>query len=125
VLDAASGQMALRIDGISTPDMQAVVNVSTSIAALKEFTVDVRNPVGLSACLDEIAVYPQALPDSLVFQHFEDTLKHHKKYSDTDPGGDAPAPPHYPSVNDSAYKLRAINLPFPNPTICPWFWVIL
>ena len=102
-LDAASGRTALWIDGESQPAMQAKLNSSASIAAIKIFTIDKLNAVALYACLDEIAVFSQALPDSLIYQHFQDTMAHHRPYSAADPGGTAPAPPVHPDANSSDF----------------------
>ena len=101
--DAKTGRMEMWVDGISTPTMQTTVNASHTVSAMSEFIVDSRNPVRLSACLDEIAVFPEALPASLIYQHFEDTLKKHQKYDLTDPQTLPPAPPVYPSENSSDY----------------------
>eukprot|EP01046_Picozoa_sp_COSAG06_P019084 COSAG06_NODE_1348_length_9778_cov_6.672280_7_plen_990_part_00 len=111
-MDAASGKMAVWIDGQSTPEMRQVVNASTSIVVMNKLLVDAENIVRLGACLDEIAVFPEALPDSLIFQHFQDTLVHHRPYSNADPGAAAaPAPPLYPNASSSAFYNREEYLP--------------
>lgn len=99
--DAKSGAIAFWIDGESQPTMRARVNTTEHVAAFKLFSVDVRNAVALYGNLDEIAVFPVALPDSLIYQHFLDTLVHHQPYSLVDPGTVPPAPPDYPAPNSS------------------------
>lgn len=102
-LDAKSGSMAFWIDGESQPTMRARVNTTEHVAAFELFSVDVRNAVALYGNLDEIAVFPMALPDGLIYQHFLDTLVHHRPYSLVDPGTVPPAPPNYPGPNSSDY----------------------
>eukprot|EP01043_Picozoa_sp_COSAG02_P051126 COSAG02_NODE_5344_length_4414_cov_5.903824_1_plen_998_part_00 len=120
VFDAKTGRMELWLDGISTPTMQKIVNASRTVSAVSEFMIDSRNPVRLSACMDEIAVFSSALPASVIYQHFEDTLKQHRKYDLTmgSPQPTPPAPPVYPAVNSSDYfdaKEFAPGTQLPSP----------
>ena len=73
-MDAKTGKMAMWIDGESQPSMRTTLNATTDVAAFETFDIDAREVVALYACLDEVAVYQQALPASLIYQHFEDTL---------------------------------------------------
>ena len=102
-MDAKSGHMAFWIDGQSQPSMQTTLNATAQIAAFTVFAIDAGEVVALFACLDEVAVYQQALPASLIYQHFEDSLIHHRPYSAADPGTPAPAPTVYPASNTSEY----------------------
>jgi hypothetical protein len=120
-MDTGSGMMAVWIDGQSTPSMRAAVNKSASTVPLSKLLIDARNVVRLNACLDEIAVYPIALPDSLIYQHFQDTLVHHRPYSGVGPSKGpppppAPPPPAYPTANTSAYYNAK---EFPAGTVLP------
>ena len=102
-MDAKSGKLVFWIDGESQPSMQTTLIAASQVAAFTVFDIDKREVVALYACLDEVAVYQQALPPSLIYQHFQDALVHHRPYSAADLGTPAPPPSVYPTANTSEY----------------------
>lgn len=69
--------------------------------------IDVRNAVALCASVDEVAIYDTALPDALIYQHYNDTIIQHTPYSPYVPVTPAPPPRPYPnSTNESYYNLK-------------------
>jgi hypothetical protein len=116
VKDGVSGDQAIWIDGNCTKLVGNATN--RKMAPISKLIIDSTNPVALTAGLDEIAVYDQALPASMIYQHFLDTLVHNKPYSLVDPGGAVPPPTPYPLPNqtdffDSREYAPGTQLPSP------------
>ena len=65
--------------------------------------IDWRDPVSLCAGLDEVAVYDEALPDDMLYQHFLDAIVHQRPYSTAPPTVPWPNNATYPNVTNASY----------------------
>ena len=93
--DAATGKQAIWIDGQSPAAMQLEGNISAAKGQVMEignlyFDSDSDSPF-TCAGIDELALWEEALPPSLIGQHYKDAMAHNP-YSTTDPGTPPPSP---------------------------------
>jgi hypothetical protein len=119
VKDAETGEQSVWIDGNCTAEMRTPGNATGRVMTpISTMVIDVRNPVALAAAIDEIAIYDTALPASMIYTHFLDSLVHHQPYSTSDPGLPVPPPTPYPHSNETAYynlEEYAIGTQLPSP----------
>ena len=104
VRDAHKGTQAIWIDGERQP---AMLNASARASAagigdVGELLLDAGSSTALCAGIDEVAVYPTALSDSLIYAHSQDALVRRQPYSTTDPGGAVPQTV-YPNASNASF----------------------
>lgn len=122
VRDGATGDMSVWIDGESQPAMRKngtalhrARGPQTMRVGSGGLELDVKNAVALCAGLDEVAVYEEALPPSLIYAHYTDAINQSKPYRPTDPGGKVPTTEYPDGDNASYYDLNE----YPMGTILP------
>ena len=78
-------------------------------------------PTALGADVDEVAVWEQALPDTLLVAHAGDALVRHAPYRLADPGGGPPPPPDPTAgaLDPREFARGTVLLPLPLPHPLP------
>ena len=118
VKDAASGDQAIWIDGTSPAELRLKGNATGRAIATSTIFFNSRGALTTCAGLDELAVFEEALPATLIVQHYKDALAH-RPYSQTDPGGSSPpAPPPQDKADfDETEYPPGTQLPTPPGTV--------
>lgn len=95
VKNATTGAQAIWVDGQSPVAFRYAGNTSTFEGKVMRNYNLYFNSAGAAgmtcAGVDEIAMFEEPLPDSLIYQHYKDAFSH-RPYSVTDPGTTPPAP---------------------------------
>jgi hypothetical protein len=83
VKSAATGEASIWIDGQRPPAFHRPANASLSGRKFQNEGALSIDRVGQSwnCSLDEMAVYETALPDAVVYAHYEDAMVHHRPYT--------------------------------------------
>ena len=94
VKSAATGEASIWIDGQRPPACHRPANSSLAGRKFRNEGALSIDRVGQSwnCSLDEMAVYESALPDAVVYAHYEDAMLHHRPYR-MGSSSDLPAPP--------------------------------
>jgi hypothetical protein len=113
VRDAVTGAQSVWIDGESQPAMQTNGTAGTAMKGAGVM-LDATNPVCLCAGVDELAIYEEALPPSMIYAHYQD-MKAKVPYRTADPGGAVPTATYPNGSNASYYDLTE----YPEGTVLP------
>ena len=112
VRDAASGAHGVWIDGEQQPTMRYERDGSgdgslggNAMLDFGELILAASNPTRLCAGIDELAVYAQALPDSLIYAHAQAALVDRVPYPTADPGGVVPHRSYPDSTNATYFDM--------------------
>ena len=116
VKDGATGDQSIWIDGQSPAELRLQGNATGRAVATSTIYFNARGALTTCAGVDEIAVYEEALPASMILQHYKDAQAH-KAYSTTDPGGAPPEPAPEKLAFDPSEYPPGTCLPTPPGTV--------
>jgi hypothetical protein len=118
VKSGVTGDQSIWIDGQSPAEMQLKGNATGRALATANIYFNARGALTTCAGIDEVAVFEEALPASMIVQHYKDAQAH-KRYSTIDPGG--PPPPVPAPENKTNFDMQeyppGTQLPTPPGTV--------
>ena len=115
VVDAATGAQAIWVDGQSPESFRYAGNSTLyhgKVIDNMNLFFNSRSSGFTCAGVDELAIWEQPLPDSLIYQHWKDALAH-KEYSTVDTGVAPPAPSPTEGERDPDDYPPGAELPTP------------
>lgn len=113
VVDAGTGAQAIWLDGQSPSAFRSAGNSSKYRGkVIDNLNMFFNSRSGDATCagVDELAIWEQPLPDSLIYQHWKDAFAHNQ-YSTVDPGVAPPTPTPTQGERDPEDYPPAAELP--------------